>query len=83
LNGTWYLDRHPEHSEPWQVANSHMIDETEHDAEHHLTNAQDDGHLHLERVDEEQLVLGQAPDLGSISKRNDEHVSMRTVETLF
>ena len=40
-----------------------MVEETERHSEQHVGHAQDDGHLHLEGVQEGQLVGGDIPDL--------------------
>ena len=40
-----------------------MVEETEGDSEQHVRHPQDDGHLHLEGVQEGQLVGGDVPDL--------------------
>ena len=39
------------------------VEKTEHNAERHLDDAQNDGHLHLVRVGERQLVLCNVPQL--------------------
>lgn len=42
---------------------SQVVEETERHAEQHVDHAYDDGHLHLEGVEEGQLVGGNVPDL--------------------
>ena len=43
--------------------NLQVVEETEGDSEQHVRHPQDDGHLHLEGVQEGQLVGGDVPDL--------------------
>ena len=43
---------------------SHVVEDTQNDTEQHLSYAQDDGHLHLVGVGEDQLVLCILPNLG-------------------
>lgn len=40
-----------------------MVEETEGHSKQHVDDAQDHRHLHLERVEESQLVGGHVPDL--------------------
>lgn len=40
---------------------SQVVEETETDPEQHVDDSQDNGHLHLERVEECQLVAGNVP----------------------
>ena len=40
---------------------SQVVEETERDSEQHVDDSQDDRHLHLERVQEGQLVGGNVP----------------------
>lgn len=40
-----------------------MVEDTETDTKEHVDDSQDDGHLHLERVQESQLVDGDVPNL--------------------
>lgn len=42
---------------------SQVIEETESDTKEHVDDSQDDGHLHLERIQESQLVDGNVPNL--------------------
>lgn len=42
---------------------SQVIEETERDTKEHVDDSQDDGHLHLERVQESQLVDSNVPNL--------------------
>lgn len=42
----------------------HVVEDSQDHPEGHVGDPQDDGHLHLERVEEAQVVRGQAPDLG-------------------
>lgn len=44
----------------WMII-SQVVEETESDSEQHVDDSQDDGHLHLERVQECQLVGGHVP----------------------
>lgn len=53
-----------------------MVEEAETNSEQHVDDPQDDGHLHLERVQERQLVSGNVPYLsgkkvGGISLKNE------------
>ena len=41
---------------------SHVIEDLQTDSKQHLHDSQSDGHLHLVRVGEDQLVLGHVPD---------------------
>lgn len=41
-----------------------MVEDSQDHPEGHVGDPQDDGHLHLEGVEEAQVVDGQAPDLG-------------------
>lgn len=43
---------------------SQVVEEAERNSEEHVDDPQDDGHLHLEGVQEGQLVGGDVPDLG-------------------
>ena len=45
------------------VSNAHVIENAEHVAEDHLTQADDDRHLHLVRVEPRYSVLSQLPNL--------------------
>ena len=47
----------------------HVIETAENNAKHHLHNAQNNRHFHLERVDEGDFVIGQSP-----SRINSERV---------
>lgn len=52
-----------------------MVEEAETNSKQHVDDSQDDGHLHLERVQERQLVSGNVPYLsgqkvGGISLKN-------------
>lgn len=40
---------------------SQVVEETERDAKQHVDDSQDNGHLHLERVQECKLVVGNVP----------------------
>lgn len=42
---------------------SQVIEETERDTKEHVDDSQDDGHLHLKRVQESQLVDSNVPNL--------------------
>ena len=50
---------------------SHVIEDAQKDTEEHLSNPQDDGHLHLVGVGEHQLVLCSLPDLGDQVRSGD------------
>ena len=41
-----------------------MVEDSQDHPKGHVGDPQDDGHLHLEGVEEAQVVDGQAPDLG-------------------
>lgn len=41
-----------------------MVEEAETNSKQHVDDSQDDGHLHLEGVQERQLVSGDVPYLG-------------------
>ena len=41
-----------------------VVKESKEDSEQHLSDTQQDGHLHLVRVSEQELVGGYLPDLG-------------------
>lgn len=47
---------------------SQVVEEAETNSKEHVDDPQDDGHLHLERVQEGQLVDGDVPDLGRKGK---------------
>lgn len=49
-----------------------MVEEAERNSEEHVDDPQDDGHLHLEGVQEGQLVGGDVPDLG----REENHFTL-------
>lgn len=40
-----------------------MIEETQNGSEEHLKHAENDRHLHLVRIEEENFVFGDLPDL--------------------
>lgn len=42
---------------------SQVVEEAERNSKQHVDNSEDDGHLHLEGVQEGQLVAGNVPDL--------------------
>lgn len=44
-------------------AASQVIEETERNTKEHVDDSQDNGHLHLERVQESQLIDGNVPNL--------------------
>lgn len=51
---------------------SQVVEEAETNSEEHVDDPQDDGHLHLEGVQEGQLVGGDVPDLG----RKENHFTL-------
>lgn len=58
---------------------SQVVEEAETNSEEHVDDPEDDGHLHLEGVEEGQLVGGQIPDLDR--KGNDFKFGVCLVET--
>ena len=49
---------------PQGPRSSHVVEDSQDHPEGHVGDPQDDGHLHLEGVEEAQVVDSQAPDLG-------------------
>lgn len=47
---------------------SHVVEDAEEHPKGHVGDPKDDRHLHLEGVEEAQVVGGQAPDLGQWEK---------------
>lgn len=57
----------PKEISPQQQKNrvelSHVVEETQGNSKEHMDDAEDHRHLHLEGVEEGQLVAGNVPDL--------------------
>lgn len=58
-------ERHAPNATPTlhQNGNSHVVEEAQADAKQHVDDAEDHGHLHLEGVEEGQLIGSNVPDL--------------------
>jgi hypothetical protein len=48
-----------------------MVEEAKHDAEHHVDDAENNRHLHLERVGVRQFVVSKGPDLARSDRQTN------------